>query len=202
MTIASLPVILLAAGASTRMRGRDKLMEDVQGQPLLRRQARLAQSIGPVTVALPPAPHPRYTALSGLYVTALPVPDAAEGMGASLRRAFAALPAQTPAAMVMLADMPEVQAADLTRLAAAVDLNSETLIWRAATEDGTPGHPIIFAAALFDQLRQLSGDDGGRAVVRGAAGRVQLVPLPGQRARLDLDTPEDWAAWRTQQREK
>ena len=152
MTPSPLPVILLAAGASTRMRGRDKLMEDLGGQPLLRHQARLAQSIGPVTVALPPAPHPRYTAISGLDV------------------------------------------------AASVDLNSDTLIWRAATEDGTPGHPIIFAAALFDQLRQLSGDDGGRAVVRGAASRMQLVPLSGQRARLDLDTPEDWAAWREQQR--
>ena len=160
MTPSPLPVILLAAGASTRMRGRDKLMEDLGGQPLLRHQARLAQSIGPVTVALPPA----------------------------------------VAAMVMLADMPELEASDLASLAASVDLNSDTLIWRAATEDGTPGHPIIFAAALFDQLRQLSGDDGGRAVVRGAASRMQLVPLSGQRARLDLDTPEDWAAWRQQQR--
>ena len=54
-------------------------------------------------------------------------------------------------------------------------------------------------AALFDQLKHLRGDDGGRAVVRAAADRMQLVPLPGQRARRDLDTPEDWAAWRAEQ---
>ncbi|KZY49880.1 4-diphosphocytidyl-2C-methyl-D-erythritol synthase, partial [Sulfitobacter sp. HI0054] len=179
--------------------GRDKLMEDIGGEPLLRRQARLARGIGPVTVALPPAPHPRYTALSGLDITPLPIPDAAEGMGASLRRAFAALPLDTPAAMVLLADMPALEARDLARLAAAVDLTGETLIWRATTEDGKPGHPIVFAAALFDQLKQLRGDDGGRAVVRAAADRMQLVPLPGQRARRDLDTPEDWAAWRAEQ---
>ncbi|MFG6595820.1 NTP transferase domain-containing protein [Sulfitobacter sp. 1A13368] len=199
MTIAPLPVILLAAGASTRMRGRDKLLEDIGGEPLLRRQARLAQDIGPVTVALPPAPHPRYTALSGLDITPLPVPEAAEGMGASLRRAFAALPLDTPAAMVLLADMPALEASDLAHLAAAVDLTGETLIWRATTEDGKPGHPIAFAAALFNQLKQLRGDDGGRAVVRAAADRMQLVPLPGQRARRDLDTPQDWAAWRAEQ---
>ncbi|MCZ4366777.1 nucleotidyltransferase family protein [Sulfitobacter dubius] len=199
MTKASLPVILLAAGASSRMRGRDKLMEDVDGQPLLRRQTRLAQSVGPVTVALPPAPHPRYMALTGLDITPLPIPDAAEGMGASLRRAFAALPPDTAAAMVMLADMPDLEPSDLARLSASVDLSSETLVWRAVTEDGRPGHPIIFAAALFDQLKRLSGDDRGRAVVHGAGARVQMVPLPGHRARLDLDTPEDWAAWRKPQ---
>ena len=199
MTKASLPVILLAAGASSRMRGRDKLMEDVDGQPLLRRQTRVAQSVGPVTVALPPAPHPRYSAVTGLDITPLPIPDAAEGMGASLRRAFAALPPGIAAAMVMLADMPDLEPSDLARLAASVDLSSETLVWRATTEDGRPGHPIIFAAALFDQLKRLSGDDGGRAVVHGAGARVQMVPLPGQRARLDLDTPEDWAAWRKPQ---
>ena len=175
-------------------------MEDVGGQPLLRHQARLAQSIGPVTVALPPAPHPRYTAISGLDVTALPVPDAAEGMGASLRRAFAALPRGTAAAMVLLAAMPELDASDLASLAPPVDFNSATLIWRAAPQDGTPGQPTISPRAPFDQRGQLSGDDGGRAVVRGAASRMQLVPLSGQRARLDLDTPEDWAAWREQQR--
>ncbi|PJE36025.1 nucleotidyltransferase family protein, partial [Pseudooceanicola lipolyticus] len=32
--------------------------------------------------------------------------------------------------------------------------------------------------------------------------RVQLVPLPGQRARADLDTPEDWAAWRARHRDR
>ncbi|MFG6591208.1 NTP transferase domain-containing protein [Sulfitobacter sp. 1A12157] len=200
MTIASLPVILLAAGAATRMRGRDKLMEDIGGEPLLRRQARLARGIGPVTVALPPAPHPRYRVLSGLDITPLPIPEAAEGMGASLRRAFATLPLDTPAAMVLLADMPALEASDLSHLAAAVDLTGETLIWRATTEDGKPGHPIVFAAALFDQLKQLHGDDGGRAIVRAAADRMQLVPLPGQRARRDLDTPEDWAAWRAEQK--
>ncbi|MEX3315603.1 NTP transferase domain-containing protein [Sulfitobacter sp. PS-8MA] len=201
MTRAPFPVILLAAGASTRMRGRDKLLEEVEGQPLLRRQARLARGVGPVIVALPPAPHPRYAALSGLDITALPVPDAAEGMGASLRTAFAALPPETGAAMVMLADMPEVQAQDLARLVAAVHVESDMLIWRAATAQGAPGHPIVFAAPLFAQMRQLRGDDGGRSVVRAVPDRVQLVPLPGNRARLDLDTPEDWSAWRCRMRE-
>ncbi|MAY88468.1 MAG: 4-diphosphocytidyl-2C-methyl-D-erythritol synthase [Pseudooceanicola sp.] len=191
------PVIVLAAGQSRRMRGADKLLEDVGGQPLLRRQAGIAQAAttGAVIVALPPAPHPRHDALAGLDVTTLPVPDAAEGMNASLRAGVAALPSGTPAAMVLLADLPELTTDDLIRVGTAFD-PAQTAAWRGTTEDGKPGHPIVFAARLFPQLLALQGDSGGREVVGPLGDAVGLVPLPEQRARLDLDTPEAWAAWR------
>ncbi len=191
------PIILLAAGQSSRMRGRDKLLEQVEGLPLLRRQAQMARAVtdGPVIVALPPHPHPRYGVLEDLDVTPLPVADAAEGMNASLRAAFAALPVGTTCAMVLLGDLPALTADDLHRVAAAVDLKSDTLVWRGATDEGAPGHPIMFHADLFGRIATLKGDSGGSEVVAFAGDRVQLVPLPGSRARLDLDTPEDWNAW-------
>ena len=195
-----LPILLLAAGGSSRMRGRDKLMEEVEGRPMVARQAALARaaSSGAVIVALPPAPHPRHAALAGLDVTILPVAEAAEGMGATLRNAVAALPAGTAAAMVLLADLPDLPVPDLEMVAAAVTKHPEALIWRGATEDGHPGHPIVFTAQLFGDLMRLEGDSGGQSVVRQAGDRVHLVPLPGQRARRDLDTPEAWAAWRAE----
>lgn len=193
-----LPVIVLAAGASRRMRGRDKLLEEVDGEPLLRRQARIARAAttGPVIVALPPRPHPRYGALDGLAVTPLEVTAAAEGMNASLRAAFGALPPGAPAAMLVLADLPDLTEDDFRNVLHTVDPKSETLIWRGATQTGAPGHPIVFAAPLFPAFAALTGDGGGREVVALAGGRVRLVPLPGQHARRDLDTPEDWAEWR------
>ena len=200
VSLTDIPIIVLAAGQSSRMRGADKLLQSVDNQALVARQAALARAVtsGPVIVALPPPPHPRYAALDGLDVTCLPVPDAAEGMNASLRIAIAALPAQAAAAMVVLGDLPELTEADLRRVLAAVDLNSDTLIWRGATQAGAPGHPIVFAAALFPAFASLTGDSGGREVVAQAKGRVALIPLPGTRARRDLDTPEDWEAWRAE----
>lgn len=196
-----IPVILLAAGHSARMRGRDKLMEEVEGMPLIRRQVRMARRVtaAPVIVALPPRPHGRYEALAGLDATLLEVPEAAEGMNASLRAGFAALPGGTKAAMLLLGDLPELTENDLNSVLQSVDLNSENLIWRGATDTLDPGHPIVFAAPLFPVFATLVGDGGGREVVAQAKGRVHLVPLPGNRARRDLDTPEDWAAWRSEQ---
>ena len=198
MTDRSLPIIILAAGSSSRMRGRDKLLEDVDGAPLLRQQAIKACAVtsGPVLIALPPAPHPRYTALSGLDVQMVGVTDADEGMNASLRTIFAALPKSASCAMVLLADLPDVTAADLERVADAVDLNSDTQVWRGATQDAAPGHPIVFHASLFPYIAKLTGDSGGREVIAQAKGRVALIPLEGDRARRDLDTPEEWHTWR------
>lgn len=195
--MSDLPILILAAGQSSRMRGRDKLMEQVDGLPLIRRQAAMARRVttGPVLVALPVPPHPRHDALDGLDVTRVPVPDAGEGMGASLRTGFAALP-PAPAAMLLLGDLPELTDADLTRMLEAVEPDTDTLIWHAITEDGQRGHPVIFAADLWPAFADLKGDVGAKEVVKAAGKRVQHIPLPGQRARLDLDTPEDWAAWR------
>ncbi len=125
MNRSDIPILLLAAGQSSRMRGRDKLLEPIDGVPLLRRQAirALSATEGPVLVLLPPAPHPRYDVLDGLGVTLVPVPDAAEGMNASLRRAIAALPKDAQAAMVLLADLPDLTVDDLKFVMQSVDLS-------------------------------------------------------------------------------
>ncbi|MGB3246562.1 MAG: NTP transferase domain-containing protein, partial [Sulfitobacter sp.] len=131
-------------------------------------------------------------------VTLLEVKDAADGMSASLRAAFGALPRNAPAAMLLLADMPDLTEGDLRIVLQEIDLKSENLIWRGATPSGKPGHPVVFAASLFPRFSDLTGDSGGQQVVAGAQGRIKLIPLPDSDARADLDTPEDWAAWRAQ----
>jgi CTP:molybdopterin cytidylyltransferase MocA len=179
------------------MRGRDKLLEPVDGQPLLRRQAERARAAtqGAVFVTLPPKPHPRHEALQECGIETIEVADAVRGMSASLKAGIAALPEDAEAVMILLADMPDLETGDLLAVCRQVDDDKETLIWRGATERGAPGHPIVFRRALFDALLHLDGDSGGAEVVARNAARARLVPLPGERARNDLDTPEAWEAW-------
>ncbi|NVO54980.1 nucleotidyltransferase family protein [Rhodobacteraceae bacterium B1Z28] len=191
-----IPVILLAAGQSRRMGGLDKLMQEVDGIPLLRRAAKTAQTVGPVIVALPPEPHPRHDALSGLDVLRVAIDDAAEGMNASLRGALKHVHPDAQAAMVLLADLPDLTEADLTAVLRARATHPNHLIWRGATETGKPGHPVLFDRKLFLPLSKLTGDQGAQTVVRAYKDKVHVHALPGQRAVLDLDTPEDWAIWR------
>lgn len=194
-TLAALHVLILAAGASRRMRGADKLLEPVAGQPLLRHLTQQALQTGlPVTVALPPDKPLRGSVLAGLDVTRVVVPDAASGMAASLRAGLAALP-DTAAVMLLLADLPEITTADLIQMAQAQRAMPDRIL-RATGFDGTPGHPVIFPPDTRADLARLSGDEGARRVLQTHAPRVTLIALPGQHATTDLDTPEAWAAWR------
>ena len=192
-------ILIPAAGAARRMRGADKLMEPVGGETSLRRAVRLACGTGlPVVVTLPGGgPHaaPRRAELAGLPATALPLPDAHEGMAASLRAGARAAGASA-GLMIHLPDMPGVEAGDLTTLI-EVFAGETTCPVRAASADGRPGHPVILPQRLFPALLVLTGDEGARRALAGE--EVNLVPLEGDRAVTDLDTPEEWAAWRARQ---
>ena len=189
------PIILLAAGRSSRMGGADKLMQLINGEPLVRRSARIALAVGPVIAALPPAPHPRYQALNELNVITTEIANAAEGINASLRGVMALVPEQAPAVMILLADLPDLTSHDLGAVLQSRRENPQNLVWRGATEDETPGHPVIFDHALFNDLSQLTGDTGAQEVVNRCKEKVHLHRLPAQNALLDLDTPEDWINW-------
>jgi CTP:molybdopterin cytidylyltransferase MocA len=188
-------IAIPAAGASSRMRGRDKLLEPVGGVPLLSLIAARARAVTRhVCVALPGAEGPRHAAIAGLDVRWVQVPDPSEGMAASLRAALAALPESLSGVMILPADMPEIDTPDLRALIDA--FRDAPGIWQATAADGTPGHPVIFPADLLGELARVSGDRGGRDLLARHADRLHRLALPGRRTVTDLDTPEDWARWR------
>ena len=189
-------ILIPAAGASSRMRGRDKLLEQVDGQPLLARQVRMALASGAgVLVTLPPGDTARRAVLEPSdRLTVQDIPQAAEGIAASLRTG--ARWAQEHGAsglMVLLADLPDLQQDDLAQMLAAFSRQPERPV-RAVDSAGRPGHPVIFPARLFPALAHVTGDHGARAVL--AREEVTALPLPENRATTDLDTPEAWTAWR------
>lgn len=188
-------ILILAAGLSRRMRGADKLLEPVDGIPVLRRLVDMAEGLGEVIVTLPPAPHARHDLLDGTDARRIAVPNAANGMAESLK-AGARAAQEDKDLLVLLADLPELGREDLARVIDARTAAPEALIWRGATEAGKPGHPILFDARLLPEFADLTGDAGAKALAKRYADRLHLVPLPRTRALTDLDTPEDWVAWR------
>lgn len=191
----SLSILILAAGAASRMRGGDKMLEEVEGAPLLRVLAQRSLATGAaVVVALPPDRPQRAAALAGLALQQVTVPDAAQGMAASLIAGLAAVP-EGAAVLLLLGDLPEITSADLSHMIALAAAHPDRIL-RATAADGRPGHPVVFPPDLRAELAALSGDTGARAVLQRHAARILPVALPDHHAVTDLDTPEEWAAWR------
>ena len=191
------PILILAAGTSSRMRGGDKMRELVDGIPLLRRQTSVAVATEhPVFVALAPDAPNHLDLIADIDATPLIVANAAEGISGTLRGAIPKLP-QTWAFMIMLADLVALTTQDLLAVLNARTTFPDHLVWRGATSDGLAGHPILIDDTLRPDFARLRGDEGGQNILRPLRDQTHLVTFADQRARLDLDTPEDWTAWRS-----
>lgn len=197
----TVPILILAGGSSSRMGSRQKLLEPVQGHPLLRLQAwRALKASRDVTVLIRPGQPALKRAVAGLPVKLLTAPEAFEGMGGSIR-AGTRSQLRNKCFLMLLADLVEIEASDMRAVITARAKKNGPWIWRGATEDGQPGHPILFERAIYGELLNLRGDQGGKSIMEAHADKVMLIPLPGQRARTDLDTPEDWDAWRASKKD-
>jgi len=183
--------VLLAAGRSTRMGGPNKLVAEIGGKPLVRIAAEqaLASRAKPVIVVTGHQRERVETALAGLPVRFVHNPDFAQGLGTSLRTGITAVPPEADGAIVCLRDMPQVDAALIDRLVSAFDPEKGALVV-IPTIDGTRGNPVLWSRRFFPELMAIEGDVGARNLISRYSEAVAEVPVSGNAALVDVDTPE------------
>jgi molybdenum cofactor cytidylyltransferase len=186
--------IVLAAGQGRRMGGANKLAATIAGRPLARiaAEAAVASKADPVVVVTGHEPERVGASLAGLDVAVVHNPDFADGLSTSLRRGIAALPEDVDGAVVLLADMPAVDAATVDRLVEAFDPAAGTLIV-LPTFGGKRGNPVLWSRRLFAEVAAVTGDTGGRHLIGQHADAVVEVEV-GPGVAIDVDTPEALAA--------
>lgn len=184
--------IILAAGTGARFRAAggagSKLLAHYQGKPLVRHvaEAALSSGLAGVIVVTGHDDAPLRAALAGLPLTFIVNEDYASGMGSSLRVGFAARPRAWKAAVILLGDMPLVDAALIGQVADAYAEDTSAVV---PTYEGVRGNPVLLSARLAPEIAHLSGDMGARQILRGRKD-VRDLPVTQAAARLDIDTPE------------
>jgi len=182
--------LVLAAGAATRF-GRAKQLAELDGVPMLEHSLRTitAAPVGRVVVVLGSSADEiaRGVDLHG----ADPIVCARweEGQSASLACGLAEL-AQCEAVIVTLGDQPRVSPDAIRRVIAARNV---ALAVRA-TYHGHPGHPVLLERALFEALRDVSGDKGARNLLMSVP--VLDIPCDDLGGGEDVDTPAELDALR------
>jgi len=174
--------LLLAAGSARRF-GSAKQVAMLRGEPLVVHAARalLAANL-PVLVVTGAHADVVRAALSGLPVEFVHAEDHAQGMAHSLRAGLAAAPETWDAALVALADMPDLEPDLLAHLAAAPGVAQP--VWQ-----GRRGNPVRWPRAHWPLLMALQGDEGARHLLPGLT--VSAVQAPSAAIHHDIDTPED-----------
>ena len=187
--------VVLAAGRSTRMGAVNKLIAEIGGKPLVRIAAEqaLASHASPVIVVTGHEREKVEAALEGLPVRIVHNPDFAEGLGASLRTGIAAVPAEADGAIVCLGDMPQVDAGLIDKLIEAFDPEKGALVVTPSI-DGRRGNPVVWSRRFFPDLMAVQGDIGARNLIGSYAEAVVEVPVTGEGALIDVDTPESLSA--------
>jgi molybdenum cofactor cytidylyltransferase len=187
--------VVLAAGRSTRMGAVNKMIAEIGGKPLVRIAAEqaLASRAAPVIVVTGHQRERIEAALTGLPVRFAHNPEYGDGLGTSLKAGIAAVPEDTDGAIICLGDMPQVDAALIDRLIGAFDPERGALIVVPSIE-GRRGNPVVWSRRFFHELMTIQGDIGARHLIGTYAEAVAEVPLAGDAALTDVDTPESLSA--------
>ena len=190
-----IPIVLLASGSSSRMRGADKLLEQINGTTLIRNRVLecMKATSGPIYVTLPPQSAERFNAVSDLRIIPVITKGSHLGISHSIKVSLSQI--DNSEVIILLADLVEITNKDLTKIIVA-SKTSKCSIIRGIDDDGKVGHPVLIRKVIIDEFRKLSKDQGGNSILKKNSANTNFVTLPNKNATLDLDSPEDWASWR------
>ena len=182
-------LVLMASGAGRRF-GANKLLQTVDGLPLVRR----VMAACPPELCAPGLGVSRYPEILSLAeelgYTPIFNSGADEGISATVRLGTAAAQAAgADGALFAVADQPWITRASVERVMAAFSSHPDTI--PALGWQGKKGNPCLFPREFFPELSALTGDTGGGAVIKAHRDRLRLVEAGNPAELLDVDTPAD-----------
>ena len=185
--------LLLAAGESQRM-GRLKQLLPLGGSTLIEvaLENLLRSRLQEVIVVLGFGAEEIRPRVEAKGVRVAVNPRYKEGMASSLRVGLDALDPRAEGILVALADQPFIPPEVIDRLIEAFQGTSQGIV--VPTFQGRRGHPVIFHRRYMEELRSLSGDQGGRELLHRNPEDLLEVEVDCPGVITDIDTLEDY--WR------
>lgn len=185
--------IVLAAGRSSRM-GEPKALLRLHGETFLERAIDILVEGGcdAISVVLGPGEAARQPGeiarRKGAVPVENPLPDAEQID--SLRVGLASLAEAAEAAVILPVDHPLAEARTVREIIRAFRAGGQPIV-RPVYND-RPGHPVLFARALWEELAGPALDEGARDVIHAHAEEILDVAIGDRGVSVDIDTPDDY----------
>jgi len=186
--------VVLAAGTSSRMGERHKLLLPVGDKPAIRHTVERILDAGPQEVVVVTGHRQREVAaaLADLPVTLQSNPRYEEGQMTSAAIGTGALARATDAVMMCLGDMVLLTAADYASLVTAyLEKTDRSIV--IPYFDGQRGNPILFAASYVHEVAMGERHIGCKKLANEYPDDVFRYEASHDRFTTDMDTPADYA---------
>ena len=183
--------IVLAAGASSRM-GQAKPLLKIGDTTFLERAIHALRDAGcRYVVAVVNDDDDWAARLADVSGAAMVTNDRAGSEQIdSLRLGIANLPEDSTAAVVLPVDFPNVQVTTIKTLIQEFDSGDAVIL--NPSYNGSAGHPVIFARAVFPELMKPDLEDGARSVIDAHRSDARTVAVDDAGVLVDIDTPADY----------
>ncbi len=190
--------LFLAAGASSRMRGSDKLLKEIKGIPLLQQTLDEALKLNfPVFVTVPTDDTERKLIISNTNAMLIEVKDADLGMGHSIATGVTEVTKKLNfnSLAICPSDLPGLSADALRKLINFFLKKPEMICRPAKFGKSAMGHPVIFPKNYLEELKLIKGDLVARDIVHRNEKDLNRFETDDDSYFIDLDTVEDFNNW-------
>lgn len=187
--------VILAAGISKRM-GCPKLLMPLHGKPLITYPIKCAATANLTPIVVVAGQH-----IQQIKSVTNDMPEIqyvwnenyAKGMSSSLKAGIHCINGQVDAAFIFLGDQPFVPPEVIHALIKEYKSYraKEIRIVRPEYKD-TPGHPVLIDAKLFPAFLSITGDQGGKQIIKRHKETLRSVTFNQPLWGMDIDTESDF----------
>lgn len=186
-----LGAIVLAAGASTRMK-KQKMLLPYGDETIIERVIKNIKSVIEFNIHVVLGSHFEEISkkISNLQVDICINENYPDGMLSSVIRGFDAVSENVKAVLVFLGDQPQIPPEVSRKVLAAWRESEKGII--IPTFDGRRGHPTLIETGYRDEIRNLDKNQGLRQLMKIFQDDVYEVECGRNEILRDIDTPEDY----------
>jgi molybdenum cofactor cytidylyltransferase len=185
-------LIVLAAGKSTRMRGRNKLLVSINRKPMIRKvvESALSSKVDEVIVVLGWEAKKIRDALTDLPCRFVVNKDYRRGQSSSVKAGLREIAAGTEAVLFLPGDVAMIDPHSINRVIEAYNNRTDLIV--VASYSGRPGHPILLSRNLFKEIEEIDEATLGlKSVLNRHKSEVRMAETGSENVLLDVDTPDD-----------
>lgn len=190
--MANIPILLLAAGGSTRM-GQPKQLLPWGTQTLIEHQIQtLLKTDHPVNVVLGSNSNLVIPVIAKCGVDFFINSEWESGMGGSISLGISEIIKKNPDAngvLITLLDQPLITTSYLEKMLASFHSGSKQIIV-SRSPSGWAGVPVIFDKYFFQELSELKNEEGAKKIVKRYEGSV--IFMEGGELLEDMDTQQTY----------